>query len=337
MYSKSKYTITSAVDLTPEVRQLTLKPQNGERFNFLPGQHITISCNVRGVMLAERPFTITNSPSEKSVLQISFKKFGEYTHDLASLLTGDEVEVGGPYGSFVLDAKFNNITMIAGGIGITPFISMCRFATQNKLPNKLTLIYSGRKISNTPFIDELVDMQKGNSSLKCFIHLTEESNLHITEFTKNARITQIDFQRYLYPDLLKNIFYICGPIEFGKIMRGLLISLGVDNSHIMTEEFAISPPTFLPRQKGSVWLTSTMAVFIMLLSLYFIYQTSAKKNNDAITAAPSSSSSSSAPTANITATYTPDPTNTPIPTIKTTVPTPTPTPNYTPQPRTKLS
>jgi len=306
MYEKNKYQVIKNVALNDEVQQLTFLPIKSRRFDFVPGQHLTLSTSARGLNLHERPFSITSSPSEKDILQISFKKYGDYTHKLASLLEDDIVEIGGPYGDFELDTRYPNITLLAGGIGITPFISMARYAADKTLNNKITLIYSGRSIGNTAFLSELVELQKRNPNFKFFVHLTEEPNLEITNIYHNTRLTARDLQQYIN-SIDRSIFYVCGPSAFTQSMRYNLTSLGVRDKQIMTEEFAISPPNFLPREKKSTWLTASMATLVMLLSLYFIYQSAQKKINASTTPTfqstsssvntPASSSSSSSNTA----------------------------------------
>ncbi|MDZ7379022.1 MAG: FAD-dependent oxidoreductase, partial [candidate division KSB1 bacterium] len=62
----------------------------------------------------------------------------------------------------------------AGGIGITPFISMLRYINEESLNYKITLIYSNSDRASTPFLEELQNMAKKNPSFKLILTMTQD-------------------------------------------------------------------------------------------------------------------------------------------------------------------
>jgi ferredoxin-NADP reductase len=336
MYNKYQYIVNSANHLNAEIMLVTLAPKFGLAFQFKPGQYLTIATTTRGLSLAERPFSIVSSPTENRYVQIAFKIFGDYTSKLATLKAGDEVVVGGPYGEFIFnEMKQKKIALIAGGIGITPFMSMIKYIQTKGLDTRVKLLYGGRKIENTAFINDIVQITNNLPTIQAYFHFSDESKLKVTEIYKNNRIKDADLIKY-FSDKLDTKFFVCGPPAFTQFVLSSLEKLGVPRKNIITEEFAISPPTFWPRNNSYLGISSAIAVTTLLLSLFFIYQSAnqakAVSNSDYVQpgmATPSATSSVSTSSSISTPTFT----STSISTIA-------PTTTYTsppPQPRSRAS
>lgn len=158
-----------------------------------------------------------------------------FKESLLSLL-GQHVEISGPFGRFILDeGKTQNAdtrVMVAGGIGITPFRSMIKYATDKKLGDKIILIYSNKTAEDIAFLGELTEIQKQNENL-AIVHTLTRSD------SSDYRTGRIDEKliREIIDNIGGSIFYACGPPAFVDTVIVILKSMGVDAGNIRFERF----------------------------------------------------------------------------------------------------
>jgi len=126
---------------------------------------------------------------------------------------------------------------LAGGIGITPFLSIVRQAHHDRLPHKLYLFYSNRRPEDSPFLDTLQNLEKTNPDFRLFCTMTEMSKSKEVWKGEVAVIDQDMLSRHL-ATLQGPIYYSAGPPVMVAGMRAMLVSAGVDEDDIRTEDFA---------------------------------------------------------------------------------------------------
>jgi|GEM_PF-511155 ferredoxin-NADP reductase len=235
-----KYRVRENKLLTPTTLLLTLeKCDVNDTFRYQAGQYGAISFNINGHQSPARCFSIASSPDEPNILQFSIRLKGRYTNTVSRLKHGDLVNVRGPYGSFVIDAnRDHNVVMIAGGIGIAPFIGMMRQAASYKYYDKISLIYSTSSQEDVPFLDELTKNEATNVDLKNTFVIshgpTEKlANLNV----KNGRVTPEIIDEATGSQYSDKTFYICGPPQFMKSMVDTLRNKKVTSDRIITEAF----------------------------------------------------------------------------------------------------
>jgi ferredoxin-NADP reductase len=132
---------------------------NRKAFPFKPGQSIQLTLVYplrEDKKDNERTFSIASSSNDRFVLVATRMTGSAYKKTLGKSPKGTPVTVSGPDGLFVLDdGNRRPVAMFAGGIGITPFRSMIKFAREENLRRHLTLIYSNRTPEDAPFLEEL--------------------------------------------------------------------------------------------------------------------------------------------------------------------------------------
>lgn len=236
------YEVQSAQLLTSDILKLSLKPKRPkDRLWFYPGQYAAIGFKKSTRPSPMRCFSIVSSPNS-DLLEFSMRISGDYTQALAELEQGDEVFVRGPYGSFVIDENIDrNVIMLAGGIGITPFMSMIRHASISDRPTPLTLLYSNSSQNNIPFYDELLSLEKNNPRFRCafFITGTEPDRLTSARVLK-GRINQTRLKNLTKGRTSEFTYFICGPKKFTTQMKKDLISIGAPVDKIISEEFSVT-------------------------------------------------------------------------------------------------
>jgi ferredoxin-NADP reductase/nitrite reductase/ring-hydroxylating ferredoxin subunit len=195
-----------------------------------------------------RHFTISSSPTEEKFIMITTRiRDSPYKKRLSSLEKGTKVKVRGPQGKFTLHQDYSKTAVfLSGGIGVTPFRSMIKYATDKQLPIKIVMFDSNRNQQNTLFKSEFDECINRNKNLKIIYTITEEeeeqqdqSQTIIKEWKgEKGRIDKAMLTKYLDDNELKNsIFYTCGPPGMIKAMQKLLGEDHIPKEQIKVEEF----------------------------------------------------------------------------------------------------
>ncbi len=197
-----------------QVKSLILKKPTG--FTFYPGQYLDISLQKN-----TRAFSISTSPTEDFLMITTKKGISLFKKHLFSLKPGNLIKSSHPAGTFILD-EMSPAVFIAGGIGITPFRSMVKYAVDNKLKTPITLIFSNSN-ENFLFKDELDLWQKSLPKLKIIYHNSIEK----------GRLTKL----YPIPYTLYPIYYLAGSHSFVNAMEKILLEMGIDQTNIRYDRF----------------------------------------------------------------------------------------------------
>ncbi len=208
------------------------------------GSFLTLKIMQDGEWSKPHPFTISCAP-EDPLLKVTMKRQGAFTTAAHGLKPGEEVICAGPYGLFCkdIDAQ-DSIVMIAGGVGITPFLSVLRHFRNIKFANRVVLIWSNRTIEDAFAQEELKQMTRE-------IPLLVVNNLsRVPEgtdiagyadgafpgvFYEEGRCTRDLIGKYLPPD--DPAIYLCGPPPMQDFVLGELEDLGVDPKSVKKENF----------------------------------------------------------------------------------------------------
>ncbi len=239
------YFVESSEKITPSTLLLTLRRDEGQRpLSFQSGQYAAISFDHDGKKSPARCFSIVSSPTDQDILQFSMRVRGKFTTALSALEKDDIVDVTGPFGGFVMDiAKDSEAVFIAGGIGITPFISMMRYLAKLNADNKVVLLYSCSSQDDIPFKDELLEINKKHPNLHTIFVIGKGPADSLP--TANAATGNINDELLTAVTANKfdaKKFFICGPPGFMKAMALIVMQKGVSRNRIMTEAFTQSSP-----------------------------------------------------------------------------------------------
>lgn len=210
-------------------------------FQFRAGQAIDITLLNPPETDAEgntRAFSIASAPFDGDLMIATRMRDTAFKRVLRSATLPLEVKIEGPSGSFVLHRKAEKpAVFLAGGIGITPFVSIIRAATHDRAPHQLYLFYGNRRPEDAAFLDRLTAIPAQNPNFHLIATMSEMEKSHRdwqgeTGFIAKAMLTQ-----YL-PTLQGPIYYIAGPPAMVAAMRRMLTEAGVDEDDIRTEEFS---------------------------------------------------------------------------------------------------
>lgn len=207
--------------LQPEAgNALSLILEKPDDFHFYPGQYLDYELG------DTRSFTISASPTEKFLMLTAKKGLSEFKKTLFELNPNETISASSPIGTFILD-ETSPAVFIAGGVGITPFRSMIKYALDQKLTTPITLIYTNSD-ENFIFKDELNGWQK----------LMPHFKISYVNTTTQGRLNREKLQQlYPLPLTLNAILYLSGPPKFVDHIQKILLDLEVDETSIRSDYF----------------------------------------------------------------------------------------------------
>ncbi len=210
-------------------------------FQFRAGQAIDMTLLNPPETDAEgntRAFSIASAPFEGDLMVATRLRDTAFKRVLRKAALGLEVKIEGPSGSFVLHRKAEKpAVFLAGGIGITPFLSIIRQAAHDKAPHQLYLFYSNRRPEDAAFLDLLSEAPKENPNFYLIATMAEMDKSH-REWKGETGFINKDMLAKHLPALQGPIYYLAGPPAMVAAMRRMLTEAGVDEDDIRTEEFS---------------------------------------------------------------------------------------------------
>jgi ferredoxin-NADP reductase len=216
--------IRSIDNVTHNVLKIvTEKPQ---AYNFTPGQATEVSINKAGWQRERRPFTFTCLPDD-DYLEFTIKTYPAHkgvTNELLNLSQNDELILHEVFGAIAYKGEG---VFIAGGAGVTPFISIFRSLRSKNEIGSNKLIFANRTKADIILEQEFKDLLGEN-----FINILSEEE---TNKYAHGHITE-EFLKSNIPDLKKKI-YLCGPEPMMEAVEKQLSNLGVEARSIIKEEF----------------------------------------------------------------------------------------------------
>ncbi|HOO72903.1 MAG TPA: FAD-binding oxidoreductase [Spirochaetota bacterium] len=235
-----EYTVTDIIEETPDVKTLRLVSKSGYLPPFQAGQYINVYAEVQGIRTS-RPYSISSSPRQRAYYEITIGRvengfFSDFL--LGKIRRGDSLKSSGPSGNFYFNPLFHrkNSVFIAGGTGITPFMSMMREICDAGLERRVTLLYGSRTEKNITFNDELLDMASRFGNVTYIPVISEPSQRY------SGKKGFIDSNRIMesVPDIVDCTFYICGPGAMYDFCLPQLEALNIPGKRIRKEMFSSS-------------------------------------------------------------------------------------------------
>lgn len=216
--------IKSIDKITHDVLQIVTEKPVG--YTFIPGQATDVSINKAGWKEEKRPFTFTSLP-HNNYIEFTIKTYPSHqtvTNELLQLNKDDELILHDVFGDIAYKGEG---VFIAGGAGVTPFISILRhLQSKNEIGNN-KLLFANKTKADIILEEELKNMLGNN-----FINILSDekvdgfANGFITEYFLKENIDELD----------KN-FYVCGPPPMMDAIEKMLITLNVDKKLIIKEAF----------------------------------------------------------------------------------------------------
>jgi ferredoxin-NADP reductase len=184
-----------------------------------------------------RTFSIASCPSDEEILVATRIRDTAFKRALSTLPTGTQVRIEGPMGSFTLhNNTARPAVLLAGGIGIAPFLSIVAHAAAERLRH-LFLFYANRYLEDAAFIDALGMLERVNPRFRFVPTFTRMTKTYRGWKGETGHISGEMLSTHV-GNLRGPIFYVAGPPTMVAAARRTLIEAAVDEDDIRTEEFA---------------------------------------------------------------------------------------------------
>lgn len=240
--------VNEVVRETATASTLRMVPVDGYLPPFQAGQYINLFVEKKGVRTS-RPYSISSAPHQTGYYDITVRRVENgFVSDilLDSVKPGDEFESTSPAGNFYFNPLFHEKSMVclAGGSGVTPFMSMIRDVTDRGLDRTIHLIYGSRGEDDIIFHGELKDRAARHVN---FIYTPV-----ISEPSKSCReltgFITAELMRKVLRDTASKTYYICGPSGMYDFCMPELEKIGIPARRVRREMFG--PPRDITAEPG---------------------------------------------------------------------------------------
>jgi predicted ferric reductase len=199
---------------------LVMRPEGHHGFRFSPGQFGWLTVYGSPFKITAHPFSFSSSAAvADGQVAMAVRELGDFTSEIGKVPVGQRVYIDGPYGAFTIGNPADMHVLIAGGVGITPMMSMISTLADQGDKRPLVLLYGSKDWESITFREEL-------EALKERLDLTV---IHVLENPpegwtgERGFITADVFKRHLPPPYAEHEYFICGP---GVMMDAIETALG---------------------------------------------------------------------------------------------------------------
>jgi len=227
------YRITNLRPQRNDSWTMIIEPEGHEGLRFRAGQFLWITVGDSPFSMQQHPFSIASSPSERQ-LELTVKELGDFTGSVKNIKPGTCAWLEGPYGCFYRKpGNGKGAVLIAGGVGVTPIMSILRDARDQGDQSPLILFDGNTAWDDVMFREEIAEMEKA-MNLKVVHALTEPPEGWEGE---TGFIDREVLERHLPEDRANFDYFICGPGPLLDSVEPILRDLKIPAAAIFTERF----------------------------------------------------------------------------------------------------
>jgi predicted ferric reductase len=213
---------------------LAMRPDGHGGFRFRPGQFGWLTVWGSPFKITGHPFSFSSSADvTDGRVEMTIRNLGDFTGELQNLSAGRRVYLDGPYGAFIIGNPADMHVLVAGGVGITPMMSMLRTLADRGDSRPVILLYGSKDWDSITFREEL-EALKGRLKLTVVHVLSDPPAGWAAE---RGYIDAEMFRRHLPPPYDKHEYFICGPNVMMDAIEKALGELGVPLSKYHSERY----------------------------------------------------------------------------------------------------
>jgi predicted ferric reductase len=225
-----------------EVRQergdtttLVMQPDGHPGFHFNPGQFGWLMVWGSPFKITGHPFSFSSSAAAKGGrVEMSIRNLGDFTKEIQRVPVGKRVYLDGPYGAFTIGNPADMHVLIAGGVGVTPMMSMIRTLADRGDKRPVILLYGSKDRESITFFEEL-EVLKARLDLTV-VHVLANPPAGWTG--EQGFINGEMFKRHLPPPYSDHEYFICGPGVMMDAIERALGEMGVPMSKYHSERYS---------------------------------------------------------------------------------------------------
>jgi len=216
---------------------LVMKPEGHEGWHFRPGQFAWLSLWGGPFKITQHPFSFSGSAAAPGgMIEITIRELGDHTNRIGEIAAGSRMYMDGPYGAFTSGCPSDMHVLIAGGVGITPMMSMIRTLADEGDKRPVILLYGSRDWESITFREELEAIQS-RLNLKV-IHVLSQPPAGWTG--ESGFIDAAVLKRNVPAPYAEHEYFICGPDVMMDAVEKALSALHVPMSRYHSERYSFA-------------------------------------------------------------------------------------------------
>jgi predicted ferric reductase len=214
---------------------LVMQPEGHAGFRFRPGQFGWLTVWGSPFQITGHPFSFSSSAeAADGRVEMSIRNLGDFTSEIDKVPVGRRVYLDGPYGTFAIGHPTDMHVLIAGGVGVTPMMSMIRTLADRGDKRPVILVYGSKDWESITFREELEEL-KMRLDLKV-VHVLRRPPAGWTG--ESGYLTAEVFRRHLTPPYAEHEYFICGPPVMMDAIEDALEELHVPMSQYHSERYS---------------------------------------------------------------------------------------------------
>jgi ferredoxin-NADP reductase len=244
MLRRAELQVVDLWNETHDTRTFRLGAPPGGLPDFRPGQFYAVEVQAPDGSWVRRSYSIASAPAQREFFDLTIKFLeggtatGVWFRDIKK---GSRVRATGPFGEFILDESRPAI-FVAGGVGVTPLMSMLRHIDAQSLALPVLLLYSNRTSADVIYERELRELRTRRPNISIHFSLTREPAG--TAWTDRRGRFDASALRELCGSMTDRNVYLCGTMEMMESAGRAFVAMGFPGSQLRTEAFLGTSPTF---------------------------------------------------------------------------------------------
>jgi len=238
LLKRCRYSISKVSPAGRDTYAVELSPREGNVFDYAPGQFAFVTFHSESLPVERHPWTISSTPTRPQSLIFTIKCSGDFTAYIGRLKPGETAEIDGPYGVFSYLASVRDpnreLVMIAGGVGVTPMLSMLRYMVDVDRMRKATLIWSNKTEADILCREEIEEMKAKLPNLAVHHVLSAQADFQ----GRTGRLNQDMLKELLSNTNHEASIFVCGPPPMMDSVCTDLKKIGYSRRTIFTERFS---------------------------------------------------------------------------------------------------
>ena len=213
---------------------LVMQPDRHPGFRFSPGQFGWLTLWDSPFAITAHPFSFSSSAAATDGrVEMTIRNLGDFTSSIQRTPVGQRVYLDGPYGAFTIGNPADMHVLIAGGIGVTPMMSMIRTLADRKDKRPVILLYGVQDWESITFREELEALKSRLDLTVVYVLSKPAAGWTGETGFINAEI----FKRYLTPPYASHEYFICGPNIMMDAIEKTLGEMSVPMSKYHSERY----------------------------------------------------------------------------------------------------
>ena len=233
------FTLAKVIPENDSMTTLVRAPNRGT-FVDKPGQFGFLQIEDPALSRESHPFSFSSSPGQDASLSMTIRAAGDWTKKVREVRPGSQARIDGPYGRFspLLYPEEEPLVLIAGGVGITPMLSILRYYAKKQPSREILLLWCAKNRKDLISRKEWQAWQEKMPHFTFYPVLSRDENYPC----RHGRITKEAAEEALAQSGISKErarYYFCGPDPLRKTVEGILRDMGIPQSRIVSERFSM--------------------------------------------------------------------------------------------------